>query len=64
MNCLHAPLSVTRGGGLLLVAKFSRVCCPSSSVVSRKDRSGDVRAVVERMRTAQPETAVVLLLFC
>lgn len=31
--------------------------------LSRKDRSGDVRAVVEQIRTVQPETAVMLLLF-
>lgn len=43
MNRLHPLLSVIQCGGLLLVAKFRRVCLLNS--LSRKDRSGDVRAL-------------------
>lgn len=62
---LFTLLSVTWYGGLLLVAKFKWVCCPSSqNCLSGKDRSGDVSAAVPQIRALlHAETLVILLLF-
>lgn len=65
INLVYPLLSVTWFGGLLLVAKFKWVCCPSSqNCLSGKDRSGDVWAAVPQIRTLlHTETLVILLLF-